>query len=195
MNIDDYQNSLFEVESTELKVEKTEKENMIIMIVNNMEQEDKDIFVLYYYNSKSIKEIAKILNIKKTNKNIPKLVATFVITTIVTGGLVYATGTAIYDKIWKQPETYKVSNEITEKDKEDAINEEDARKKAEEYLRKIGLDDEINGLKLNKSWQENDITWNIEFTKGSMIMYSSVWTSFLIIEYDTIKNIYIKFKN
>ena len=50
MNIDDYQNSLFEVESTELKVEKTEKENMIIMIVNNMEQEDKDIFVLYYYN-------------------------------------------------------------------------------------------------------------------------------------------------
>lgn len=52
MNIDDYQNSLFEVESTELKVEKTEKENMIIMIVNNMEQEDKDIFVLYYYNSK-----------------------------------------------------------------------------------------------------------------------------------------------
>lgn len=109
-------------------------------------------------------------NIKKTNKNIPKLVATFVITTIVTGGLVYATGTAIYDKIWKQPETYKVSNEITEKDKEDAINEEDARKKAEEYLRKIGLDDEINGLRLNKSWQENDITWNIEFTKGSMIM-------------------------
>lgn len=111
-------------------------------------------------------------NIKKTNKNIPKLVATFVITTIVTGGLVYATGTAIYDKIWKQPETYKVSNEITEKDKEDAINEEDARKKAEEYLRKIGLDDEINGLRLNKSWQENDITWNIEFTNGSMIIDS-----------------------
>ena len=65
MNIDDYQNSLFEVESTELKVEKAEKENMIIMIVNNMEQEDKDIFVLYYYNSKSMKEIAKILNIKE----------------------------------------------------------------------------------------------------------------------------------
>ena len=38
-------------------------------------------------------------NIKKTNKNIPKLVATFVITTIVTGGLVYATGNAIYEKI------------------------------------------------------------------------------------------------
>ena len=129
----------------------------------------------------------------KINK-ISKYVATTIITLGIGTGIVYATGTAIYDKIWKQPETYKVSNEITEKDKEDAINEEDARKKAEEYLRKIGLDDEINGLRLNKSWQENDITLNIEFTKGTMIMYSSVWTSFLIIEYDTIKNIYIKFK-
>ena len=105
----------------------------------------------------------------KINK-ISKYVATTIITLGIGTGIVYATGTAIYDKIWKQPESYKVSNEITEKDKENAISEEDARKKAEEYLRKIGLDDEINGLKLNKSWQENDITWNIEFTKGSMIM-------------------------
>ena len=130
----------------------------------------------------------------KSNK-ILKTVATIVITLGIGTGLVYATGNAIYEKIWKQPETYEFSYEVTEKDKENAISEEEARKKAEEYLRKIGLDDEINGLKLNKSWQENDITWNIEFTKGSMIMYSSVWTSFLIIEYDTIKNIYIKFKN
>lgn len=107
----------------------------------------------------------------KINK-ISKYVAAAIITLGIGTGIVYATGTAIYDKIWKQPETYKVSNEITEKDKENAISEEDARKKAEEYLRKIGLDDEINGLRLNKSWQENDITWNIEFTKGSMIMDS-----------------------
>ena len=107
----------------------------------------------------------------KINK-ISKYVATAIITLGIGTGIVYATGTAIYDKIWKQPESYKVSNEITEKDKENAISEEDARKKAEEYLRKIGLDDEINGLRLNKSWQENDITWNIEFTKGSMIIDS-----------------------
>ena len=31
----------------------------------SIKQEDKDIFVLYYYNSKSMKEIAKILNIKE----------------------------------------------------------------------------------------------------------------------------------
>ena len=111
-------------------------------------------------------------NTKKTNKNIPKLVATFVITTTVTGGLVYATGNAIYEKIWKQPETYEFSYEVTEKDKENAISEEEARKKAEEYLRKIGLEDEISGLGLMKSWRGNDVIWDIGFTKGRMQMDS-----------------------
>ena len=111
-------------------------------------------------------------NIKKTNKNIPKLVATFVITTIGTGGLVYATGNAIYEKIWKQPEKYEFSYEVTEKDKENAISEEEARKKAEEYLRKIGLEDEISGLGLMKSWRGNDVIWDIGFTKGTMQMDS-----------------------
>ena len=111
-------------------------------------------------------------NIKKTNKNIPKLVAIFVITTTVTGGLVYATGNAIYEKIWKQPETYEFSYEVTEKDKENAISEEEARKKAEEYLRKIGLEDEISRLGLMKSWRGNDVIWDIGFTKGTMQMDS-----------------------
>ena len=111
-------------------------------------------------------------NIKKTNKNIPKLVATFVITTTVTGGLVYATGNEIYEKIWKQPEKYEFSYEVTEKDKENAISEEEARKKAEEYLRKIGLEDEISGLGLMKSWRGNDVIWDIGFTKGTMQMDS-----------------------
>ena len=111
-------------------------------------------------------------NTKKTNKNIPKLVATFVITTTVTGGLVYATGNAIYEKIWKQPEKYEFSYEVTEKDKENAISEEEARKKAEEYLRKIGLEDEISGLGLMKSWRGNDVIWDIGFTKGTMQMDS-----------------------
>lgn len=107
----------------------------------------------------------------KINK-ISKYVATAIITLGIGTGIVYATGTAIHDKIWKQPETYKVSHEITEKDKENAISEEDARKKAEEYLRKIGLEDEINGLGLMKSWQGNEAIWNIGFTKGTMIMDS-----------------------
>ena len=105
----------------------------------------------------------------KINK-ISKYVAIAIITLGIGTGIVYATGTAIYDKIWKQPETYKISNEITEKDKENAISEEEARKKAEEYLRKIGLDDEISELGLKKSLQGNDVIWDIGFTKGTMIM-------------------------
>lgn len=62
-DIENYKNTLFEEENIEVKIENTEKENLIIMIVNNMKQEDKDIFLLYYYNSKSMKEIANILNI------------------------------------------------------------------------------------------------------------------------------------
>lgn len=112
------------------------------------------------------------INFKKTNKGIFKMVATFLLATGITGGLVYATGTVVYEKIWKQPETYNFSYELSEKDKENAISEEDARKKAEEYLRKIGLEDEIAGLSLMKSGIEDESIWDIGFTNGTMIMDS-----------------------
>lgn len=112
-------------------------------------------------------------NIKQIKKNIPKLVATFVVATTVTGGLVYATGNAIYEKIWKQPETYEFSYELTEKDKEEAISEEEARQKASEYLNKIGLNDEITGLGLTKDVFENEVIWNIGFKSGTITMDSN----------------------
>lgn len=105
----------------------------------------------------------------KINK-ISKYVATAIITLGIGTGIVYATGTAIYDKIWKQPETYKISNEITEKDKENAISEDEAKQKASEYLNKIGLTDEVTKLKLDKDVLENEIKWRIEFESGTIIM-------------------------
>lgn len=63
IDIDDYINILFEEESIELKIENTEREHLIYMLVNNMKPEDKDIFTLYYYNSMTMKQISKILNI------------------------------------------------------------------------------------------------------------------------------------
>lgn len=105
----------------------------------------------------------------KINK-ISKYVATAIITLGIGTGIVYATGTAIYDKIWKQPETYKISNEITEKDKENAISEEEAKQKASEYLNKIGLTDEVTKLKLSKDVLENEIKWRIEFESGTITM-------------------------
>ena len=63
VNIESLNDNLFEIESVEYKIENTEKQNLIIMLIDNMKQEDKDIFMLYYYNSKTIKEIANMLNI------------------------------------------------------------------------------------------------------------------------------------
>ena len=37
---------------------------------------------------------------------------------------------------------------------------------------KIGLEDEISGLGLMKSWRGNDVIWDIGFTKGTMQMDS-----------------------
>ena len=105
----------------------------------------------------------------KINK-ISKYVAAAIITLGIGTGIVYATGTAIYDKIWKQPETYKISNEITEKDKENAISEDEAKQKASEYLNKIGLTDEVTKLKLSKDVLENEIKWRIEFESGTITM-------------------------
>ena len=63
VNIENLNNNLFEIESIEHKIENTEKEKIITMLVDNMKQEDKDIFIFYYYSSRTIKEIANMLNI------------------------------------------------------------------------------------------------------------------------------------
>lgn len=65
-NINGYENNLYEIESLDRQLESTEKEKIIIMGINNMKQEDKDIFILYYYYSKSMKEIAEKLQITET---------------------------------------------------------------------------------------------------------------------------------
>ncbi len=63
IDIENCKNNLFYIENIEVKIENKEEENLILMLINKMKQEDKDIFILYYYNSRSIKEIASILNI------------------------------------------------------------------------------------------------------------------------------------
>lgn len=63
IDIENYKNNLFDMENIEVKIENKEKENLILILINNMKQEDKDIFILYYYNSRAIKDIANILNI------------------------------------------------------------------------------------------------------------------------------------
>ena len=74
---------------------------------------------------------------KMPKRNLPKLVATFVLTTTVTGGLVYATGNTIYDKIWKQPESYNITQNVTDEEKAKCISEEEAENIGNSYLKNV----------------------------------------------------------
>ena len=65
-NIDDYENRLITNLSIEENFEIREGNNIVEKTLENMQKEDKDIFIMYYYNSKKIKEISKILNISES---------------------------------------------------------------------------------------------------------------------------------
>lgn len=103
--------------------------------------------------------------------NLIKKLAIIATSLLLGSGVVFA-ATQTYEKIWKEPETYKISNELTEQDKKEAISEEDAKKKASDFLRKIGLENEIGGLELSKDGWNNEVIWNIGFENGSMVMNS-----------------------
>ncbi len=106
---------------------------------------------------------------KMPKRNLPKLVATFVLTTTVTGGLVYATGNTIYDKIWKQPESYNITQNVTDEEKAKCISEEEAENIGNSYLKKIGLNDEIiQNLGLTKEFISNENVWNMSSQKATI---------------------------
>ena len=63
VDISEYENALSSIKDFEEKIESSEKNKIIISEINKMKDEDKTIFMLYYYNSKSIKDIAKEINI------------------------------------------------------------------------------------------------------------------------------------
>ena len=108
-------------------------------------------------------------DIKMPKKNLPRLVATFVVATTLTGGLVYATGNTIYEKIWKQPESYTITQNVTEEEKANCISEEEAENIGNSYLKKIGLSDEsIQSLGLTKEFLSNENVWNMGSQKATL---------------------------
>ena len=112
--------------------------------------------------------ISKLKNNEKVmKKNNLYKVATVACCTFAFTGVAFATQ-SIIEKIWKEPETYNYSYELTEQDKQNAISENDAKNKAIEYLRKIGLEEEISGLYLRKDARNNEVIWDVGFGKGTM---------------------------
>lgn len=114
------------------------------------------------FSPKSKESREWIMKVNKIKKTI--IIATSL---LLGSGVVFAT-TKTYENIWKQPETYEFSHELTESEKNEAISEGEARKKASDYLSKIGLDNEVRSLSLTKNAFEDQVIWNIGFGNGSM---------------------------
>lgn len=108
--------------------------------------------------------------LKKTKRNLSKLVATFILTIGTTAGLVYA-GNAVYEKIWKEPTSYQITQGITEEEKAQCISEQKAEKIGNEYLKKVGFSDEtIQNIVLEKDWKEQENNWYMNSQKASFVI-------------------------
>lgn len=107
-------------------------------------------------------------DIKMPKKNGLKMIATFILAIGITTGLVYASS-VVYDKIWKEPESYTINRNLTEEEKAKCISEEEAEKIGNSYLRKIGLSDEtIQSLGLTKDFLSNENVWIMGSQKASI---------------------------
>lgn len=108
--------------------------------------------------------------LKKPKRNLSKLVATFILTIGTTAGLVYA-GNAVYEKIWKEPTSYQITQGITEEEKAQCISEQEAEKIGNEYLKKVGFSDEtIQNIVLEKDWKEQENNWYMNSQKASFVI-------------------------
>lgn len=70
LNIDDYEGELLNLTNIELFLIQDEKKKIIANQLETIKSEEKDIFILYYYNDMSVKEISRILNISSSNVKI-----------------------------------------------------------------------------------------------------------------------------
>lgn len=106
------------------------------------------------------------LNKKKSNVLNFKKIASFLIITFGTSGIVFA-GSVVYDKnIWKDPERVVVESVENSNNKNEfkqsTISEDDARKKANEILEKFGYEsDKIKTIKLENHIDDYGSNWNI----------------------------------
>ncbi len=66
-DIQDYENTIYDIKNTDMLYERREKIDKIREVLEQMKEEDIKIFKLYYYGGKKIKEIAQILNVSEFN--------------------------------------------------------------------------------------------------------------------------------
>ena len=66
LNIEEYEEKLIDNSNIEIALLKNEKQKVISEELEKLKQEDKEIFIQYYYDDKSIKEISKIFNMSES---------------------------------------------------------------------------------------------------------------------------------
>lgn len=108
-------------------------------------------------------------NMNVPKKNILKFVATFIISISITSGIVFG-GISAYEKIWKEPQEYKFQKDITQKDHENCISEEEAKNIGISYLTQIGYinNDNMNSIKLTQEKTTETIIWDLNVGSLSM---------------------------
>ncbi len=62
-NLVDFEDDFADVENVEMEIENKERETVILTELKNIKEDDREIFVAYYYYARSMKEIAVELNI------------------------------------------------------------------------------------------------------------------------------------
>ena len=65
-NIEDYSEKLISVQNIELDYLESQQNELITNELNKMKEEDREIFVEYYYEQRKIKEIAIILDLSES---------------------------------------------------------------------------------------------------------------------------------
>ena len=134
---------------------------------------DNDIFENIISKSRMKIAVSKFEgeDVKMPKRNLAKFVATFIVAATLSGGLVYAAGSTIYEKIWKQPESYSIIQNVTKKKKAKCISEEEAENIGNSYLKKIGLSDEtIQSLGLTKEFLSNENVWDLTSQKATIVI-------------------------
>ena len=66
-SISDYGENLVDNCNIEKIVEENEQNKVVLDTLNTVKQEEYKIFIMFYYESKSVKEIAKVLNLSTSN--------------------------------------------------------------------------------------------------------------------------------
>lgn len=108
------------------------------------------------------------INRKKKHYSLAKIVVATCASFVLTAGIVYA-GTAIVNKIWKQPEKVvgfysdENTNQITDEEKASVMSEKEARKKAKDLLKKFGHEGEkIKLIQLDNNPNNYELEWYIQ---------------------------------